>query len=134
MRLKIFNSIMAGTLGFAALAMVSGCARGDRDSVQYIDDQVTTRRVKSELRNNPGYKFEDVQVNTYRGVVQLTGLVPQPQQKQAASNLAKNVPGVLDVVDNIETQPQSQALAPTCQSPTGRPLSEQQPAQPTTQP
>jgi hypothetical protein len=82
--------------------------------------------VKSDLKKNPSYKFDQVQVNTYKGVVQLSGWVPNTEQKRIASNLAKNVPGVLDVVDNIEVTPQVQSLTPTGPSQTGRPLSEPQ--------
>ena len=92
--------IMAGSLGLATVAMFSGCATKDRSTGQYMDDRSTARRVKSELKHNPIYKFEDVSVNTYRGVVQLNGWVTQPEQKQIAERIAKNTPGVVDVVNN----------------------------------
>jgi osmotically-inducible protein OsmY len=123
---KIRSLIVAGGLALAGVAAFSACSKGDRGSAQYVDDRMTTHRVKSDLKKNPSYKFDQVQVNTYKGVVQLRGWVPNTEQKRIASNLAKNVPGVLDVVDNIEVTPQVQSLTPTGQSQTGRPLSEQQ--------
>ena len=110
--------IMAGSLGLATVAMFSGCATKDRSTGQYMDDRSTARRVKSELKHNPIYKFEDVSVNTYRGVVQLNGWVTQPEQKQIAERIAKNTPGVVDVVNNLTMKPQFQ-LVPGGQTSTG---------------
>ena len=81
---NIRSIIMAGGLALVAAGMLSGCAKGDRSSGQYIDDRMTARKVKSELKNNPIYKFEDVNVNTYRGVVQLWGWDEKPEQKHIA--------------------------------------------------
>lgn len=118
--------IMAGGLGLATVAMFSGCAKGDRSSGQYFDDRMTSHKVKGALTDNPIYKFEDVNVNTYRGVVQLSGWVTQPEQKDVAVNLARRTPGVLDVVNNISVKPKFQLVTPTGESQTGRPLSEQE--------
>jgi hyperosmotically inducible periplasmic protein len=110
--------IIAGGLSLATVATFTGCATGDRSSGQYMDDRMTARRVNSELKANPIYKFEDVSVNTYRGVVQLNGWVTQPEQKQIAERIAKNTPGVLDVVNNLSMKPQFQ-LVPGGQTATG---------------
>lgn len=115
---NVKSLIMAGGLGLATVATFTGCATGDRSTGQYIDDRMTARRVKSELKSNPIYKFEDVSVNTYRGVVQLNGWVTQPEQKQIAERIAKNTPGVLDVVNNLSTKPQFK-LVPAGESSTG---------------
>ena len=115
---------MAGGLGVATIATFTGCATGDRSTGQYIDDRMTARRVKSELGNNPIFKFEDVSVSTYRGVVQLNGWVTQAEQKQVAEQIVKNVPGVMDVVNNLSMKPEFQLVTPTTGSATGRPASE----------
>jgi hyperosmotically inducible periplasmic protein len=121
---KIHSLMMAGGLAVAGVALFAGCSTGDRSTGQYIDDRQTASKVKSELKHNPIYKFEDVNVNTYRGVVQLSGWVEKPEQKQIAGNLAKNVPGVLDVVNNIAIKPKVQLVTPSTESSTGRPSSE----------
>lgn len=110
--------ILTGALSLATVATFTGCAKGDRSSGQYIDDRMTARRVKSELKQNPIYKFEEVAVNTYRGVVQLNGWVEKPEQKQIAERIARNTPGVLDVVNNLSFKPQFQ-LVPGGQSAAG---------------
>jgi hyperosmotically inducible protein len=126
---NVRSLMMAGSLGIATVAMFSGCSTGDRSSGQYIDDRMTSRRVKGTLNDNPIYKFEDVNVNTYRGVVQLSGWVTNPEQKQIAGNLAKNIEGVLDVVNNIAIKPQFQMLSPTGESQTGQPVSQERQTQ-----
>lgn len=72
-----------------------------RSSAQYVTDQSTDNRVKDALHNSPVYKFPGVGVQTFDGVVQLNGFVEAPDQKRAAEDIAKNVPGVQRIVNNI---------------------------------
>ena len=124
---NVRSLVMAGCLGLATV-MVSGCASDkSRSTGQYMDDRMTAHKVKSELKNNPIYKFEDVNVTAYRGVVQLSGWVEKPEQKQIAEQIAKNTAGVVDVINNVTFKPQVQILMPTGQSEGGRPLYEKEP-------
>jgi len=107
---NIKSLIITGGLSLATIATFTGCAKGDRSSGQYIDDRMTAHRVKAELKSNPIYKFDEVSVNTYRGVVQLNGWVTKPEQKQIAERLARNTQGVLDVVNNLSFKPQFQLV------------------------
>jgi hyperosmotically inducible protein len=107
---NIKSLIITGGLCVASVATFTGCAKGDRSSGQYIDDRMTAHRVKSELKGNPIYKFEDVAVNAYRGVVQLNGWVTKPEQKQIAERIARNTQGVVDVVNNLSFKPQFQLV------------------------
>src|SRR6185436_9236912 len=98
----------AGALGLATFAMFSGCATKDRSTGQYIDDKTTARKVRSDLKDSPIYKFDEVNVSAYRGVVQLSGWVEKPEQKQTAERIAKSTPGVMDVVNNLSLKPHFQ--------------------------
>ena len=85
------------------LTMVTGCA-GDRyhqSTGESIDDHGTTMRVKSALANDAQYKYEDVNVDTFKGVVQLSGFVNTHAQKSRAAEIAKGVENVKDVENNI---------------------------------
>ena len=85
------------------LTMVTGCA-GDRyhqSTGESIDDHGITMRVKSALSNDTEYKYEDVNVVTFKGDVQLSGFVNNHSQKSRAATLAKGVEGVKDVSNNI---------------------------------
>lgn len=90
---------------FGAMSLVglTGCA-GDRYSQstgEHIDDRATSSRVKSALGANPEYKFDEVNVTTFKGTVQLSGFVDAKAQKGMAGDITKNVEGVRQVANNI---------------------------------
>lgn len=87
--------------------MFTGCAatQTDRSTGQYIDDKSLTIRVHDALHDNPDYKFDDVDVNVFRGVVQLSGFVNNSDQKSKAVDIAKGVQGVTDVKDEMTVKP-----------------------------
>jgi osmotically-inducible protein OsmY len=95
---------LALCLGAAPLlTLVTGCA-GDRyheSTGESIDDHTITMRVKDALSNDSQYKFEGVNVDTFKGTVQLSGFVDTSDQKDRAATLAKGVQGVKDVDNNI---------------------------------
>ena len=90
-------------LASAATAGWTGCAgtQNKQSTGEYIDDKATNSRVKKALGDDPEYKFEHVNVDTFKGTVQLSGFVNTRAQKNKAAALAKSVPGVKDVVNNI---------------------------------
>ena len=102
--MKTIKSLgVALALGTAAMVGFSGCA-GDRynqSTGEHIDDSATNSRVKSRLGDDTVYKYPDVKVTTFKGTVQLSGFVNNRAQKDRASDLAKNVAGVKEVVNNI---------------------------------
>jgi osmotically-inducible protein OsmY len=92
-------ALCLSTLPVATL--VTGCAgdRYHRSTGEEIDDRGTTARVKSALSNDTEYKFPGVNVDTFKGTVQLNGFVDNSGQKSRADELAKDVAGV-KAVDN----------------------------------
>jgi len=93
---------MALILGTSSIVGLTGCL-GDRyheSTGQYVDDSTLTAHVKSALGRDE-YKFPDVKVTTFKGVVQLSGFVDNKDQKAHAYSVAKNVDGVRDVDNNI---------------------------------
>jgi osmotically-inducible protein OsmY len=101
-------SLCLGLLTTAAVTSVTGCAgnRYDRSTGQYIDDKSLTARVHDALGDNPEYKFDDVNVDVFRGTVQLSGWVNTSDQKSKAAEIAKQVQGVQNVENNITVKPQ----------------------------
>jgi hyperosmotically inducible protein len=83
--------------------MLMGCAgdRYERSTGEYIDDKTIHVRVKKALSDNPEYKFGDVNVTSFRGVVQLSGFVNTPDQKKTAGAIAEKVQGVKSIENNI---------------------------------
>ena len=101
--MKMIKSLGMAIVLTSAAAGLTGCA-GDRyqqSTGEHIDDSATTSRVKSALGKDTVYKYPDVKVSTFKGTVQLSGFVNQRAQKDRAGDLAKNVPGAKDVVNNI---------------------------------
>lgn len=102
------NTVKVLTLiiGLSSLALVSGlsgCAgnRYTQSTGERIDDSGDSSRVKKALAADTQYKYEDVNVETFKGVVQLSGFVNSKDQKKRAGDLANKVQGVTSVENNI---------------------------------
>lgn len=90
-------------LAVTLITALAGCAGGgapDRTAGQTVDDATLTGRVKSALINDPVVKAMDINVDTYRGVVQLTGFVDNRQQVERAEEIARSFE-VQDVKNNL---------------------------------
>jgi osmotically-inducible protein OsmY len=78
-----------------------------RSTGVYVDDQTITAKVKSALLGDPEVKGLQVKVETYNGVVQLSGFVDSPAQIPRAVELAKGVEGVKSVKNDLNLRPQT---------------------------
>jgi hyperosmotically inducible periplasmic protein len=114
--------LLTGATAVVALGTLTGCetwnrttatASSDRSAGRVVDDKHITAQVKSNLKAEPTYKFSDVDVKTFDGIVQLSGFVNSEDQKQRAAQLAQQVAGVAQVQNNILLKPQAN-------TPTGR--------------
>src|SRR5262245_43684758 len=97
------SKLSLATLLAAAVVAVSACAptAHSRSTGQYIDDQALAARVKSALIEAPQVSAGDVEVETYNGVVQLSGFVDSSNQADAAVAAVQKVPGVRQVKNNM---------------------------------
>lgn len=83
---------------------VTGCSTGSRykqSTGEYIDDHGLSSHVRKALKADPQFKYDDVNVVTFKGVVQLSGFVSTKDQKIRAGDLAKKVEGVNEIENNI---------------------------------
>ncbi len=98
---------MALIIALSAVSLfsgVSGCASGSRykqSSGEHYDDSRMTTHVKSALKADTLYKYDEVNVVTFKGVVQLSGFVSNRAQMGRAGELSRQVAGVTDVQNNI---------------------------------
>ena len=69
---------------------------------QAIDDGTLTASVKSKLVEDPTTKAHQINVETQKGVVQLTGFVDSTASKARAGELAGSVDGVATVRNDLE--------------------------------
>lgn len=93
-----------------AMLVLLGCSstRYERTTGEFIDDKRLVGRVKHSLNAQPVYKYPDVKVQTYRGVVQLSGFVATEAQKEAATEIAERTRGVAKVENDIMIAPLEQ--------------------------
>jgi hyperosmotically inducible protein len=68
---------------------------------EQIDDSVLTGKVKSALVADEATKARQIDVETFRGTVQLNGFVDSAESKAAATRVAKSVEGVQKVDNNL---------------------------------
>ncbi|NML60295.1 BON domain-containing protein [Massilia sp. RP-1-19] len=80
-----------------------GCAPTEKrvGTGQYIDDTVITAKVKGALVADPELKATEIQVDTYKGTVQLSGFVAVPEHVQKAERLVRDIEGVKSVKNAI---------------------------------
>lgn len=69
-----------------------------------IDDASITAAVKAKLAGEKATTLTRIDVDTSRGVVYLTGIVENAAMKNRAAELARQVQGVRDVVNNLKVQ------------------------------
>jgi len=90
---------------FLAVTLVSvvGCASTPRQEAtgEYIDDSVITTKVKTALVNDPVTKATEINVETFKGVVQLSGFVSTQAAINRAVELARGVSGVKSVKNDM---------------------------------
>ena len=86
----------------AAFLVACGGNTSSRATGEYVDDKVISTKVKTKLGTELGASSAvDINVETYKGTVQLSGFVKSAQEKQKAGEVAKSVAGVEKVVNNI---------------------------------
>lgn len=85
------------------LMAVVGCASTTKQEStgEYVDDTVITTKVKAAILDEPTLKVFEINVETFKGVVQLSGFVSTPAAVNKASEVARVVKGVKSVKNDI---------------------------------
>ena len=99
-------SRLATMLFAASLLAVTGCASTSKGegTGQYIDDAVITAKVKASIFNEPTIKATEINVETYKGDVQLSGFVSDPGDAAKAVDIARGVKGVTSVKNDVRVK------------------------------
>ncbi|HEY5102846.1 MAG TPA: BON domain-containing protein [Steroidobacteraceae bacterium] len=86
-----------------AILALGACAasRTQQSAGEAIDDTVVTTKVKAALIDDPVTKARQIDVDTFRGTVQLSGFVDSAEEKAAATRVAHSVNGVQNVRNNL---------------------------------
>jgi osmotically-inducible protein OsmY len=85
------------------LASVLGCASTSRQegTGEYFDDTAITAKVKAAVFNDPMLKSAEINVETFKGVVQLSGFVRSQGDINQAVQVARSVSGVKSVKNDM---------------------------------
>lgn len=98
----VFAVVLASLLGCAGTSTEGGKATSKSESTgEYFDDSVITTKVKTALFNEPSLKSAEINVETYKGVVQLTGFVSSQANINKAVEVARGVKGVTSVRNDM---------------------------------
>ncbi len=92
----------AAFMAFALLAVV-GCESGPQKegTGEYVDDSAITLKVKTAIFNDPMLKVAEINVETFKGVVQLSGFVASQAAASRAIEVARKVGGVTSVKNDM---------------------------------
>ena len=98
-----FSKYLSAAILAVALVSVVGCASTSQKegTGEYIDDAVITTKVKAALIEDPMTKAYQINVETYKGVVQLSGFVNSYDEANKAVQLARSVKGVTSVKNDM---------------------------------
>jgi osmotically-inducible protein OsmY len=104
--LKQVNKFLSVFMIVMAMFAVSAChSTNDKESAgEYIDDSVITTKVKAALVHDKTVKAAEVNVETFKGVVQLSGFVSEAEDAAKAVKIAREVKGVVSVKNDIRVK------------------------------
>jgi len=90
-------------LAILAAASLIGCASTSKSegTGEYVDDSVITAKVKTAILEEPTLKSSEINVETFKGTVQLSGFVSSQDKVDTAIVTAKNVKGVTAVTNDM---------------------------------
>ncbi|MGP9799476.1 BON domain-containing protein [Rheinheimera sp. NSM] len=99
---NIYALIFIGLFGLT----LAGCgATSTREGTgEYIDDTVITTKVKAAILNTASLKVSEINVETFKGVVQLSGFVSSADDINTAMRVAREVTGVTSVKNAMQVK------------------------------
>jgi len=98
----ILAGVLAATLGCASISKQEDTSTSKKESAGgYIDDSVITAKVKAAVFNESTLKSSEINVETYKGVVQLSGFVSSEADIDKAVEIARGVKGVTSIKNDM---------------------------------
>lgn len=98
-RVNPFFSFLTAILLLALMACAPTAKR--EGTGEYVDDTVITTKVKAALVADPDLKAREINVETFKGTVQLSGFVSSRDDIEKAVAVARNVDGVTAVRNSM---------------------------------
>lgn len=104
--MKTTQRLLTALLSFSLIAVTVGCAstRTSESVGEYIDDAALTTKVKASILNEPTLKATEINVETFKGDVQLSGFVSNQDMINKAVDVARGVKGVKSVKNDMRVK------------------------------
>lgn len=99
---RVATAIFTATVAFTIVGCSSSPTK--ESTGEYLDDSAITAKVKASIFNEPTLKATEINVETYKGDVQLSGFVAQPEDAKKAADIARGVKGVTSVKNDIRVK------------------------------
>lgn len=98
-----FSSRTAALILFLGISTLSACASNSHTegTGEYVDDTVITTKVKAAILAEPGLKSAEINVETFKGKVQLSGFVNSKTDIDKAVEVTRTVKGVTSVSNDM---------------------------------
>jgi osmotically-inducible protein OsmY len=97
-----YATVLLLAVTLVAPLLLSACGKSVGET---IDDATITTRVKTSLLNDPDVGGLRINVDTFKGLVTLSGAVKSPAERDKAMALARKIGGVTDVKSTLQIQP-----------------------------
>ena len=97
------HRILTFLICIGLIAVFVGCASTPKreGTGEYLDDSAITTKVKAAIFNDPALKVFQINVETFKGDVQLSGFVDSAQSVTKAGEVARGVKGIKSVKNNL---------------------------------
>jgi osmotically-inducible protein OsmY len=101
--MKYFNRFIYALFLSLTLLTAAGCASTQKQegTGEYVDDSVITTKIKAAILNEPSLSSAEINVETFKGEVQLSGYVNSIADITKAVDVAKSVKGVNSVKNDM---------------------------------
>ena len=101
---RVASAMLALALVAPVFAAACGAAARGSSVSGAIDDATITTRVKTVFINDPVISIARIDVETFKGVVTLSGRVRSKDEEAKAIALARTIKGVTDVKSTLQVQ------------------------------
>ena len=101
--MKLLRIALIAAASAATLVTATGCsmARNDSSIGDVVDDSWITTKIKSKFAENTTVSAMALNVQTVKGVVQLSGFAKSAEEKMLAETLARDTKGVKSVRNDV---------------------------------
>lgn len=103
--MRVIKSLVF-SIATLSIVSVGGCAatRTHEGTGQYVDDAAITTKVKAAILGESTLKVAEINVETFKGVVQLSGFVSSASDIPTAVRIARQVAGVTSVTNSLQVK------------------------------